>query len=87
MEETYKRLALKFGIPVAEVKEIYRSYWLFIKNKIEELPLKEIKTEEEFEKLKTCFSMKNLGKLACTKRYFKYIKKKYESSNEDKTNV
>lgn len=81
MEETYKRLALKFGVSELEIKNIYRSYWLFIKSRIEELPLIEIKTEEEFNKLRTCFNLKNLGKLACTKKWFNYIKKKYESSN------
>jgi len=89
MDEVFRKLSYEFGIPVADIKNIYKSYWEFIKSKIEELPLKSIETEEEFNKLRTCFSMKNLGKLSCTKKRFFNIKKKlryYESSSKDKTN-
>lgn len=54
------------GIPKEVVKAAYRSQWEFIKNHIEQLPLKEIHSKEEFEKLRTNFNVPSLGKLCCT---------------------
>ena len=76
-------------MPEKVVKETYKAYWMFIKDTIESLPLKEDMSEEEFDKLRTNFNVPSLGKLICTfdkykkiKRQFEYIKriKKYDKS-------
>ena len=70
------------GIPEEVVDSAYKSYWKFIKQTIQELPLKEDINEEEFSRLRTNFNIPSLGKMVCTfdrmigvKKRYKYIKK------------
>lgn len=75
------------------VDKVYRSYWRFIRDTIQNIPLKEDLSEEEFSKLKPNFNIPSLGKMTCTynryrgvKEKFKHIKKlreNYESTKED----
>ena len=74
MKNLYKKVAEEMNIPVEVVEFAYKSYWKFIKDTIQELPLKEDLSEEEFAKLKTNFNIVSLGKLSCT--YDRYKKKK-----------
>lgn len=74
------------------VDKTYKAYWRFIRDTIQELPLKKHLSEEEFQSLKPNFNIPSLGKLTCTyKRYsgvmekFKHIKKlkeNYEDTQE-----
>lgn len=71
----------ELNIPVEVVSRAYKSYWEFIKETIQALPLKEDISEEEFSNLRTNFNLPSLGKLVCTfdkvqrvKRGFKYAK-------------
>ena len=68
------------NIPKEVVDKAYKSYWEFIKNTIQSLPLKEDINEEEFCKLRTNFNIPSIGKLSCTydrmvrvKQRFNYI--------------
>ena len=68
------------------VDTAYKSYWKFIKQTIQSLPLKDDISEEDFTKLRTNFNIPSLGKLACTfdrmmgvKKRFKYIKRLREN--------
>lgn len=70
------------------INKTYKAYWRYIRNSIQELPLKEDLTEEEFLKLRPNFNISSLGKLTCTykrflgvKEKFNYIKK-FRKSNE-----
>lgn len=72
MKNLYKEVAEEMGLPERVVELAYRSYWKFIKKTIEELPLKEDLSEEEFAKLKTNFNIPSLGKLSCN--YDRYCK-------------
>lgn len=92
----YKQISEELKIPEEVVKKAYISFWEFIKYKIEDLPLKENLSEEEFNRLRTNFNIPSLGKLCCTydrfaamKSNFEIIKKlKNDAKNkEDKTNV
>lgn len=78
------------NLPVDVVEFAYKSYWKFIKKTIEELPLKEDLSEEEFAKLKTNFSIPSLGKLSCTYDRYCKIKKallyNYDKDKQDKAN-
>ena len=68
------------------VDTAYKSYWKFIKQTIQSLPLKDDISEEDFTKLRTNFNIPSLGKLTCTfdrvvgvKKRFKYIKRLREN--------
>ena len=75
------KVSQELGIPFEVVNVAYKSYWKFIKQTIQSLPLKDNLNEEEFAKLRTNFNIPSLGKLTCTfdrmigvKKRFKYIK-------------
>ena len=79
--EIIGKVAEELNLPIEVVDKTYKAYWLFIKQSIESLPLKEDINEEDFAKLRTNFNIPSLGKLTCTydrmlgvKKRFKYIK-------------
>lgn len=72
------QISEELGIPYEVVNRAYNSFWLFIRETIKELPLKERLSEEEFAKLRTNFNIPSLGKLSCTYDRYKSIKDKYE---------
>lgn len=79
----------ELNIPIKVVDRAYKSYWEFIKNTIQALPLKEDINEEEFSKLRTNFNIPSLGKMVCTfdrmagvKKRFNYIKKLREDAKD-----
>lgn len=76
----------EMGLPPEVVDTAYKSYWKFIKQTIQSLPLKDDISEEDFTKLRTNFNIPSLGKLTCTfdrmmgvKKRFKYIKRLREN--------
>lgn len=92
---TYPDIVIKvskeLGLPPEVVDKVYKSYWMFVKQTIQALPLKEELTPEDFVKLKTNFNIPSLGKLSCTydrmnrvKEKFKHIKKFRERNAEYK---
>lgn len=92
MQEKYSKIAKELNLDVEVVKKAYTSFWEFIRNKIQELPLKEDLTEEQFKKLRTNFNIPSIGKLSCTydrylgvKERFKYIKKLKENVEDQES--
>ena len=80
------KVSQEMDIPLEEVDTAYKSYWKFIKQTIQSLPLKDDISEEDFTKLRTNFNVPSLGKLTCTydrmmgvKKRFKYIKRLREN--------
>lgn len=78
IEKIITEVSNKANLPYEVVDLVYKSYWKFIKEKIQELPLKEDISEEKFLTLKTNFNIPSLGKLNCTYDKFLKIKKKLE---------
>lgn len=81
------KVSQEMGLPPEVVDTAYKSYWKFIKQTIQSLPLKDDISEEDFTKLRTNFNIPSLGKLTCTfdrmmgvKKRFKYIKKLREDA-------
>lgn len=78
---TYKEIINKVSeennIPIDIVDKAYKAFWLFIKDSIESLPLKNDLTEDEFNKLSTNFNIPSLGKITCTYQRYKSIKNKF----------
>ena len=75
------KVSQEMGLLPEVVDTVYKSYWKFIKQTIQSLPLKDDISEEDFTKLRTNFNIPSLGKLTCTfdrmmgiKKRFKYIK-------------
>lgn len=76
------RVSKELNIPEEVVSLAYKSYWSFIRQTIQSLPLKNDISEEEFAEMRTNFNIPSLGKLSCTfdrmvgvKKRFEYIKK------------
>lgn len=67
------------GISYDIIDKAYKAYWVFIRNTIQELPLKDNLSEEEFSKLKTNFNIPSLGKLSCTYTRYKGVKDKFNN--------
>lgn len=82
MLSLYKQVAEEMNIPVEVVELAYKSYWKFIRKTIQELPLKEDLSEEEFAKLKTSFNIVSLGKLSCTYDRYRRVKLREKYKNE-----
>lgn len=68
----------ELGLPFEVVRATYESYWKFIRETIQALPLKEDLSEEEFSKLRTNFNIPSIGKLSCTYNRYTGLKKQYE---------
>lgn len=80
--------AHKLGLSPKLVNGAYIGFWKFIRAHIQELPLKEDMSPEEFSKLKTNFNIPSLGKLYCTYERWKKIKSlRYEGNSLEKHNT
>ena len=81
------KVSQELGIPFEVVNVAYKSYWKFIKQTIQELPLKEDINEEEFSKLRTNFNVPSLGKMVCTYDRMMGVKKRYNYIKKLRENV
>lgn len=77
-EDIITETSKDLNIPYEVVDLAYKSYWKFVREKIQELPLKEDISEEELSKLRTNFNIPSLGKLNCTPERFIGVKKRLE---------
>ena len=66
LKRIIKLVSIETKIPEATVEVIYRTYWKFIRDTFETLPLKTIESEEEFNQLKTSINLPSLGKMYTT---------------------
>lgn len=81
------KVSQETNIPFEVVDAAYKSYWKFIKQTIQSLPLKDDINEEEFDKLRTNFNIPSLGKLTCTFDRMTGVKKRYEYIEKLKENA
>lgn len=65
------------NIPVDIVSKAYKAYWMYIRNSVQNIPLKEELTEAEFSLLKPNFNIPSLGKLYVTYDKYKGVKKRF----------
>lgn len=72
------KVSEELNLPKEVVDKAYKSFWLFINQSIQSLPLKENLNEEDFAKLKTNYNIPSLGKLTCTYERMLGVKKRYE---------
>lgn len=76
--EIIHKVAKDNNLSIELVDKTYKAFWLFIKETIKKLPLKEDLTEEEFNKLRTNFNIPSIGKLSCTYRRYLGVKEKFK---------
>lgn len=74
-----KAVAEEINLPERVVEKTYNSFWRFIRDKAESLPLKEDLTEEEFNNLQVNFNIPSIGKLICPWDRYNSIKTRYNN--------
>lgn len=84
LNDIYLKISQELDIPVEVVESAYIHSWKFIKEKIEELPLREELTEEQFNNLKLNFNLPSLGKLYLTYDKWVGVNKRFEYLNNIK---
>ena len=79
-------------------EEAYKLFWKFVKKSMEEVPLYDHLSKEEFDKYKTGIILPEIGRIACTydkyeniwkgkdKKYYKTKKTDYNGREESKEN-
>lgn len=77
-QEILNKVSGDIGISPDIIDKAYKAYWKYIRDSIQELPLKDDMSEEEFLMLKPNFNIPSLGKLACTYQKYKCIKEKFK---------
>ena len=80
-EQIIESVANEVQLPVDLVRKAYKAYWQFVRDTIQQLPLKDDISEEEFKKIKTNFNIPSLGKLYCTRDRYLRVKKRFEYIN------
>lgn len=80
-EQIIESVANELQLPVDLVRKTYKAYWQFVRDTIQQLPLKDDISEEEFRKIKTNFNIPSLGKLYCTRDRYLRVKKRFEYIN------
>ena len=77
-EQIIESVANELQLPVDLVRKTYKAYWQFVRDTIQQLPLKDDINEEDFKNFKTNFNIPSLGKLYCTRERYLRVKKRYE---------
>lgn len=77
-EQIINNVAQELNLPIEVVRNTYKAYWKFIRDSIQNLPLKEDLSDEEFSRLSTNYNIPSLGKLSCTIDKYKGVKKKFQ---------
>ena len=71
------KVSVQLNLPSEFVEKTYKAYWKFIRSYIENIPLKQDLTEEEFNKYRTNINIPSLGKLYCTYDRMLGVKKRW----------
>lgn len=72
------KISKELNLPYRIVDKVYKSYWRFIRDTIQKLPLKDNISEAEFQRLRTNFNIPSLGKLSCTYDRAKGVRERYK---------
>lgn len=77
-QEIINKVSGDMGISPDTVDKAYKAFWKYIRDTIQDIPLKDDMSEEEFIMLKPNFNIPSLGKLTCTYKKYKGIKEKFK---------
>ena len=81
-KDIINKVSEELDLPKDLVENTYKAYWNFIKDTIEELPLKTELTQKEYNKLKTNINIPSLGKLHCTYNRYLGIRNRFNIINK-----
>lgn len=85
-KKVINQLSKELDIPEEVIKTAYNSYWEFIKETIQNLPLKECISQEEINKLRVNFNIPSIGKLYCDLNRVVRIKNNFNSKRNGNKN-
>lgn len=77
-QEIINKVSGDMGISPDIVDKAYKAFWKYIRDTIQDIPLKDDMSEEEFIMLKPNFNIPSLGKLTCTYKKYRGIKEKFK---------
>lgn len=77
-QEIINKVSGDLEMPPDTVNKVYKAYWKYIRDTIQELPLKDDLTEEKFLMLRPNFNIPSIGKLTCTYDRYKKVKDKFK---------
>lgn len=90
LKRIIKLISIECKIPEATVEVAYRLYWKFIKESLEAIPVKDIQSQEEFNKYRTSINLPSLGKIFITfdkvqkqRRRYEYLVKLFNKKEEE----
>ena len=81
-KDIINKVSEELDLPKDLIENTYKAYWNFIKDTIEELPLKTELTQKEYNKLKTNINIPSLGKLHCTYNRYLGIRNRFNIINK-----
>lgn len=77
-QDIIANVAKELELPESVVNRTYISYWKYIRETIQNLPLKEEISQDDFNELQTNFNIPSIGKLSCTWNRYNRVKKQFE---------
>ena len=77
LNEIIAKVSTELNLPENLVKKTYSEYWSYIRNTIEDLPLKNDLTQTDFSELRTNINVPSLGKINCTYERYIGMKKRF----------
>ena len=77
LNEIIAKVSTELNLPENLVRKTYSEYWSYIRNTIEDLPLKNNLTQTDFSKLRTNINVPSLGKINCTYERYIGMKKRF----------
>lgn len=83
-KEIWKDLCIKHRLTMDQVTEIYSGWAKFVKYNIENLELKDIRDESQFEGMKTNFNIPGLAKLYANKKQIVKLNNRFKDFNKVK---
>ena len=76
------KISEELDLPRELIENTYKAYWIFIRDTIEELPLKTELTQDEYMNLRTNINIPSLGKLNCTYNRYVGIRNRFNIINK-----
>ena len=77
LNEIIAKVSTELNLPEDLVRKTYSEYWSYIRNTIEDLPLKNNLTQTDFSELRTNINVPSLGKINCTYERYIGMKKRF----------